>query len=218
MPSYSWRDYRRRTLDVQRLSSDYKTLREIFNKRGRVALDHLTRSGILMLCGAWETYIEDILRELATHFATLDKIDEMPREVKKTIAQYVKNHKNDNKVLELADGGWKTLYLNEIVEETISGFNTPKVLNIKEISKKLVGYKEILDCLTPGDIELINEFVKYRGHIAHNVRSRGEQYLTVEILDEYVDEFQVIVNTVDNHLLNYVKSHITSRLWNRVNE
>lgn len=218
MPSYSYRDYRRRTIDVQRLSKDYRTLRQFFNKRGRVALDHLTRSGVLLLCGAWETYIEDILREIATHLATLNRIDKLPKEVKKTISQYVKNHKEDNKVLELADGEWKKLYLNEIVEEKLAGFNTPKVQNIKEMSKKLIGYEEIMDCLTPADTRFINDFVKYRGHIAHNVRNRGEQYLTVEMLDEYIDEFQTIVNIVDNHLLNYLRPFISSRPWNRVNE
>ncbi|URJ44477.3 HEPN domain-containing protein [Paenibacillus polymyxa] len=218
MPSYSCRDYRRRTIDVQKLSKDYKTLRETFNKKGRVALDHLTRSGVLLLCGAWETYIEDILREISTHFATLSKIDELPREVKKTIIHYVKNHKQEDKVLELADGGWKNLYLDEIVEQKLEGFNTPKVHNIKEISKKLIGYEEIMDCLTPENKDFINQFVQYRGYIAHNVRSRGEQYLTVEKLDEYVDDFETIVNTVDNHLLNYLKPFVSSRLWNRVNE
>lgn len=218
MPSYSYRDYRRRTIDVKKISRDYKTLREIFNNRGRVALDHLSRSGVLLLCGAWETYIEDILRETATHIATLNKIDKIPMEVKKTIAQYVKNHKEENKALKLVDGGWKTMYLDEIVEERISGFNTPKVRNIKELSKKLIGYEEILDCLPSLDRDLIDEFVGFRGHIAHNVRIRGEQYLSVERLDEYLDDFQTIVNTIDNHLLNYLKPYVSSRLWNRINE
>ncbi|QDY83525.1 hypothetical protein FQU75_08930 [Paenibacillus polymyxa] len=218
MPSYSFGDYRRRTLDVQKLSDDYKTLKDIFYSRGRVALDHLTRSGILMLCGAWETYIEDILREVAAHLASLEKIDELPREVKSTIAQYVRNHKNVNKALELAESKWKTLYLNEIVEETISRFNTPKVKNIKDISKKLIGYEGILDCLISEEIDLINEFVKYRGHIAHNVRDRSEQYLNVETLDKYMDEFQMVVSRIDNHLLTYVRLYKTSRPWNKVNE
>ncbi|AET61221.1 hypothetical protein HPL003_22485 [Paenibacillus terrae HPL-003] len=218
MPSYSFGDYRRRTLDVQKLSDDYKTLKDIFYSRGRVALDHLTRSGILMLCGAWETYIEDVLREVATHLATLEKIDELPREVKSTIAQYVRNHKNVNKALELAESNWKTLYLNEIVEETISRFNTPKVKNIKDISKKLIGYEGILDCLISEEIDLINDFVKFRGHIAHNVRDRSEQYLNVETLDKYMDEFQMVVSRIDNQLLTYIRQYKTSRPWNKVNE
>ncbi|KOR90342.1 HEPN domain-containing protein [Paenibacillus solani] len=218
MPSYSYRDYKRRTIDVKKISRDYKSLREIFNKRGRVGLDHLSRSGILLLCGAWETYVEDIVREIAAHFATLDKIDELPEEVKKTIANYVKNHKDDNKVLKLADGGWKTLYLDEVVEPKLSGFNTPKVHNIKELSKKLIGYEEMLDCLCSADQSSINEFVKFRGHIAHNVRMSGESYLSVEKLDEYVEGFQEIVNTIDNHLLSYLKTYINTRLWNRISE
>ncbi|MGX1827308.1 HEPN domain-containing protein [Paenibacillus taichungensis] len=218
MPSYSFGDYRRRTLDVKKISRDYKTLRDIFNKRGRVGLDHLSRSGILLLCGAWETYVEDIMREIATHFATLDKIEEMPEEVKKTIANYVKNHKEDNKVLKLADGGWKTLYLDEVVEPKISGFNTPKVRNIKELSKKLIGYEEMLDCLGSADQDLIDNFVGFRGHIAHNVRNRGEKYLSVEKLDEYIEDFQAIVTTVDNHLLNYLRIYVNKRLWNRISE
>lgn len=117
----------------------------------------------MLLCGAWETYVEDIVRETATHFATLNTIDELPREVKKTIASYVKNHKEDNKVLKLADGGWKTLYLDEIVEPNISGFNTPKVYNIKELSKNLIGYEALLDCLSSEDRKSIDEFVKFRG-------------------------------------------------------
>jgi len=218
MPSYSYRDYKRRTIDVKKISRDYKSLREIFNKRGRVALDHLSRSGILLLCGAWETYIEDIVREIAAHFATLDKLDELPEEVKKTIAKYVKNHQEENKVLKLADGGWKNLYLDEVVEPKISKFNTPKVHTIKELSEKLIGYEEILDCLSDSDRSYINKFVEFRGHIAHNVRMNGESYLSVEKLDEYIEDFQEIVNTLDNHLLDYLKTYINTRLWNRISE
>ncbi|TVX92627.1 HEPN domain-containing protein [Paenibacillus agilis] len=218
MPSYSYRDYRRRTIDVQRLSQDYKTLLAVFNTKGRKALDHLTRSGVILLAGAWETYIEDIILEISIHFATLNKIEDLPREVKKTISQYVKNHKNDEKVLQLADGGWKTLYLDEIVSQGIEGFNTPKTHNIKELSKKFIGCENILGCLTQDDMDFINEFVKYRGHIAHNVRMRGERYLTVEKLDDYIDYFQEIVNTIDNHLLEYLRPYKNSRPWNRVSQ
>jgi RiboL-PSP-HEPN len=50
--------------DINQLIKIHDTL----NKgKGRKSLGHLTRSGVVLLCAAWEVYIEEVLVEAANY-------------------------------------------------------------------------------------------------------------------------------------------------------
>lgn len=63
MPSTAYKHFKKNELDVLKLMRNYTQLNDSIGGRGKRALDHLTRSGILLLAGAWELYIEELLQE-----------------------------------------------------------------------------------------------------------------------------------------------------------
>ncbi|WP_197030545.1 HEPN domain-containing protein, partial [Halomonas sp. BC04] len=110
MPSASFRKFENNLLiDVDRIiDSHYHLNHDGGGKRG---LGHITRSGVLMLCAAWELYIEEVLLEGVDYFThQLDSPKGLPKPVQKEIARSVKEAKHDLKPLELAGEGWKDLY------------------------------------------------------------------------------------------------------------
>ena len=66
-------------------------------------LGHITRSGVLMLCAAWELYLEELLIESAR--VIVDRAaspDDLPEKVQKEIAKTVRDSKHELKPLQLA--------------------------------------------------------------------------------------------------------------------
>jgi hypothetical protein len=57
---------------------------------GKKGLGHLTRGGVLLLCAAWELYLEEVLGE-AVNFACqkAGAPDDLPKDVQKAIAGFV---------------------------------------------------------------------------------------------------------------------------------
>ena len=62
--------------DVDRIIYSHRQLNH--DGLGRRGLGHITRSGVLMLCAAWELYVEEVMLEGVTYFS--DKIDN-PKEL-----------------------------------------------------------------------------------------------------------------------------------------
>ncbi|OMF16546.1 hypothetical protein BK131_00660 [Paenibacillus amylolyticus] len=213
MPSYASRNFKRKTIDAKRLARDYEDLLIIRGNKGRTALDHLTRSGVVLLAGAWETYIEDVILEGAVHLAVIDDPKNLPKEVKKSINLYIRNHKEDSKPLSIAGDGWKKVFLDEVVEPTLKGLNSPKIENVDSLAMKLLGVANLSSNIT--EKRFIDEFITYRGHIAHRVRVKGDAYLNLDTFLDYIYAFEVTVSEVDNYLADYIKKFKKSRPWNK---
>lgn len=139
---------------------------------GKKGLGHLTRGGVLLLCSAWELYLEEVLSE-AVKFACNQATspDELPKDVRKTIAAYVRESQHELKALALAGDGWKAVY-QEAAQIRIDRVNTPKPGVINPIFKKFLGINQLSDCWSHGD-QAIKDFVTARGDIAHRGRDAG---------------------------------------------
>lgn len=68
MPSSSLQQFIWNLEDVERLQQAHNELNP--DGRGRRALGHITRSGLVMLCAAWELYFEDLIKESAALIVT----------------------------------------------------------------------------------------------------------------------------------------------------
>lgn len=208
MPSKSYQKFFNYNLkDIQRLVENYNTLKG--DGRGKKALDHITRSGILLLVAAWEVYIEEVLCESVDFISTkLRNPDNLPTDVKKTLSKFVAAHKHELKPFELAGQGWKKVYRDEIFRET-EKLNTPKKANIDDLFLRYLGIDSISSNWTLGDIDFI---VSTRGSIAHRMKS--DKYIKMIILKGFMEEIRQYVSETDKYLYAYLTGIVGKTPWN----
>ena len=213
MPSNAFRKFERNMLvDVDRIVEAHGNLNH--NGRGRRGLGHITRGGVLMLCAAWELYVEEVIREGVQFFvASVDLPNALPKDVQKELSRAVKESKHDLKPLELAGEGWKNLYRNH-AQETLTRLNTPKSGNLDSLFKRFLGVPSISATWTKG-AQTINDFVGVRGDIAH--RGRDAHYVKIGKLSEYKDVISSAAIDTDNYLSEFLRDSTPggARPWNR---
>lgn len=132
MPSKSFENFYKKLLpDVSALIKTHADMNP--SGRGRRKLAHITRSGVVMLCAAWELYIEDVALE-SVRVLTKEALipDFLPDSIRGKIAQKAKNDKHNFGALKLCGQGWRQVYIDG-VQEDVSNLNTPKFGNIKDI-------------------------------------------------------------------------------------
>lgn len=170
MPSASFKKFELNLLvDVDRIIESHADLNH--DGRGRRALGHITRSGVLMPCAAWELYVEEVLFEGVEYFISkLDSPRELPKPVQQELSRTVKESKHELKPLELAGEGWKSLYRNH-VKEVLQGLNTPNSGNLDPLFKRFLGIDKVSDWWSLGK-DVVNDFVTARGisHIADGMQ------------------------------------------------
>lgn len=200
MPSSSFKKFEDNLLiDVDRIIESHGHLNH--SGKGKRALGHITRSGVLMLCAAWELYIEELLMEGVNYFTEkLDSPKQLPKPVKKELSRSVKESKHDLKPLELAGDGWKDLYRNHCAE-VLQGLNTPKSGNLDPLYTRFLGIDEMSSWWSLGK-NTINNFVSSRGEIAH--KGRDANYVTIVNLREYRQQVATTAIDVDNKLTEYL--------------
>jgi hypothetical protein len=87
----------------------------------------LNKSAIVLLTACWEAFIEDAA-SAAFEFLLNESSDatKLPKEILKRVAKFVKEDKNELKVWDLAQSGWKQVlhdYKRQMLRSHISFFN-----------------------------------------------------------------------------------------------
>lgn len=212
MPSSALQKFERSMLvDVDRIIESHGQLNH--DGLGRRGLGHITRSGVLMLCAAWELYLEELLVEsVRTLIRRADIPTQLPQHVQKEISKTVRESKHELKPLELAGDGWKTVYDNHTTQ-TIQGLNTPKSTNIDPLFKRFVGIENLSNSWSIGE-EALNAFVTARGDIAHRGRDAG--YITIINLHEHRAQILRCVIDTDNAMADFIqRKSIGGSPWRR---
>lgn len=149
--------------------------------RGRRAgnLQSLNKAAVVLLCAAWESYIESILRECAERsIAAAGAPEEMIKPLSKLVGDHIRGHKNESAWVSAAGDGWRSL-TRSVIANRVGAFNTPKKGPISEIFSSTLGVKEIdrnwewHKCPRPMAANRLDDFVKLRGGIAHGDRTLG---------------------------------------------
>lgn len=124
MPSDAYQNYRKNLKDVRELIKSHGILNH--EGKGRRGLGHITRSGVVMLCAAWEVYSEEVILECVDCFISCtDDPPELPLPVRKNISQKVKDADHDLEPLALAGDGWEDVY-RDYATQSIENLHTPK--------------------------------------------------------------------------------------------
>jgi hypothetical protein len=208
MPSRARLNFERHLLrDVELLMEQH---RQIYQGPGR-PLSVLTRSGVFLLCAAWELYCEDVLME-CFELVVRETGEPMalPEGVRRTLAHAVKSEKNELAALRLAGDGWRA-FLREKVRTKVEQLNTPNAANITDLFARSVGV-DVHPFLDQHEAAL-TAFISKRGDIAH----RGAQAGHVSINDLAADYAYIcaLVRDLDNHLIDPIQGLTGRRPWNR---
>lgn len=212
MPSNAFKSFKFNLIDVDRLCQAHTELHN--GAQGRKKLGHITRSGVVMLCAAWEHYCENLLRESARYLCSqiANPLD-LPKEVQKEISKAVRESKNDIKPLHLSGDGWKQVYQDHINSQ-LNVFHTPKTNNLNDYYKRLIGIPKLSDSWVAHGEKELDMFVTVRGDIAHN--GRHADYILINHLNSYRDGVRRYAVETDNTISAYLKvaAKSTSKPWN----
>lgn len=212
MPSEALLKFERDMLrDVDRLIALHGQLSRRAN--GRRGLGHITRSGLVMLCAAWELYVEDVLVEVVGFLVNrCDSPKELPKPMQKTIAKFVKDHIHELKPLELAGNGWEDICRNLSVDRTRT-LNTPKSEQIDKLFKDMTGLPEVSASWQCGK-GCINGFVSDRGEVAH--QGAKATYIRIANLKAHLEVVKNTAVEMDNALADHIQnSTLGGTPWRR---
>lgn len=212
MPSNAYTEYKKNLDDVHRLILLHRNLSG--TDRGKRGLGHLTRGGLLLLCAAWERYIETVLIEGADFLcANLASFNDLPTCPRTTVKNYVNRNNNSWANAQLSTNDWKNIYVAAI-KEKIEKLNTPKYEKIQPIFNHYLDLPDIGACWTKG-ATIIDDFVSLRGDVAH--RGRQSKYVRFGNLTKHESLIMQYVKETDNSLADHLYSLVTPnrRPWNR---
>ncbi|MGE3960171.1 MAG: HEPN domain-containing protein [Dehalococcoidia bacterium] len=178
-------------------------------------------SAIMMLCAAWEAYVEDVLTE-AYDFLVSKSTDPkaLPLQVQKHLVKMVDDHQHQLKALELANDGWKKLlldYRDELLSTTTGSWNTPKTAKVVELTEKLIGLEDISKAWHWGGMSAANarskldELVIARGDFAH--RGPNARNITKKTVQDFVKHVTSVVTRTDAHIREFLIEQTGAEPW-----
>lgn len=212
MASSAFNEFRYNVLDARRLHQAHGIVSA--GTPGKKGLGHLTRSGVVMLCAAWERYNESVIVEAVCYLAKeVRDPNNLPLSVRKYLSTIIKQHVHELKPMELAGDGWRTLYVAQATDET-SLLNTPKSGKLKVLYERLAGLPDVSAFWTIG-VKPVDDFVSARGEIAHN--GRNAPYINAGTLLYYIDMIEKVTAEHDNKFCDYLRgaSGSTCQPWRR---
>jgi RiboL-PSP-HEPN len=141
-----------------------------------IQFSSLNKSAIVLLCAAWESYVEAVVCEAAAQCIDSSATpDAMPKSLKKLVSSHVREGKDESAWQLAAGDGWRTL-AQAVVQTRVNALNTPRLGQISDLMLATLGVKDIGNNWewhknplgTPS--EKLSDFIRLRGSIAH-----GEQ-------------------------------------------
>jgi len=201
MPSNAYLNFKDHLMtDVIRLYESHCTLNS--SKPGRRGLGHITRSGVFMLCAAWEMYHEDLIKECTKIIIdNTQHPSELNRSFRKEIIDNIGNRKDKTIILSMAGDGWKQVIINLCYLE-VDTLNTPKTKNIRNLYRKYIGIENIDDNWSVSG-EKIDKFVSDRGDIAH--KGSSASYIKISHFKNYMNMISKAVIENDKLVLTFLK-------------
>ncbi len=201
MASSAFNEFRYNVHDAKRLYQAHGVLSAA--TPGKKGLGHITRSGVFMLCAAWERYHEAVLLEGVTYLSKeIRDPNNLPLSVRKHLSAITKQSSHELKPMELAGNGWRALYIAQAADET-SALNTPKSGKLKVLYERLAGIPDVVTFWNIG-ARPIDDFVSARGDIAHN--GRRSPYIAAGTLNYYIDMIETTAAEHDHAFCDYLKA------------
>jgi hypothetical protein len=211
MPSESFKNFQHVFKDVKRLAASHAKLKS--GQAGKQGLGHITKSGFVLLCAAWEVYNEDLVCEIVKkHCEFCLTPADLDLGVQKLLAGYTKVHKHELKVLELAGDKWKDVY-KELAQERAYAVNTPKPEQLRSLYQQVLAIEDVTTLW--GDVNSvrqIEQMVVDRGAIAHG---RYGFYIKSKYFEAMQALVLSIVRSIDSAFCDHIKRRYGKQPWKK---
>lgn len=220
MPSISFNEFSKNLTDVRRIVTLHlrQSRPDGTGKPGKRALGHLTRGGIVLLCAAWERYVESVLEEGAVFLATNHTLASLPAIPKKLVIDFVNGGKSSftsatvGANLEAAMA--EAVRFKTVGPSGNGGLNTPKHTNLQPLFERILAVPDVGTAWSAG-VRPVDDFVKARGDVAH--RGGQANYVRFSTLTSAVSLVSKTVVETDNFLSDHLRAMLNPphRPWNR---
>jgi hypothetical protein len=201
MASEAYKNYLINLKDVDRLIESHAN--ESGSSKGKKGLGHITRSGVVMLCAAFEVFVEELVEEtIEIYINSFPSFKEFPKQCRKRFATLVMESKNELEMLGIAGDGWKDM-LRTFVRRETGALNTPKTEPVNVLVNRFIGIADFSTKWSPDCSTKLNDFVSTRGEIAHN----GSKAIYVKI--KYLKESRDFVTSLCQEIDTLVCDKIT---------
>lgn len=211
MPSHAYNTFKKSLIsDVDELISihtEYST-----GKKGKQSLGHLTRSALILICTAFEQYIEMVSKEYIDNIKNNNALSKTNNILKKSFATFIKGNKHELYCLKLIGEGWKEC-LSEYIESKIQSFNTPNSENINNLFKDAIGI-DISNIFDKSRRSMLDKFIEERGDITHN--SANAHYPHKSDVVNYRNNICNIVMALDDFLATESKEILKKQSWKKI--
>jgi hypothetical protein len=200
--------------------ADIDQLLEIHSKyAGRgVGLKHgvevLNRAGIVFITACWESYVEDMAKEmfdLLLREATSPSM--IPMKVRELATRPIFDQKDSRKIWDLADTGWRSVLVahrEAVMKRWLDPFNTPKTEQVKALYADLLGIPDISSSWrwkgsTPKKAsDRLDEYITVRGNIAH--RTKHDETVYKDWIYDYSALVHRLIDATELRLYNHFKA------------
>ena len=213
MPSAAYSEFNQNLTDVHRLVLLHR--RESGTGRGRRGLGHLTRGGLLLLCAAWERYVETVLAEGAQNLAgRLPDINGLPAAVRQKVTNHANNNATAWNAAQLTTSVWVQIYADAI-KVRVDKLHTPKHHKLRPLFEEFLTVPDIGAAWSTGTVP-IDDFVVLRGEVAH--RGGQSRYIRFGQLEDLEVSVKRYVRETDNFLSDHLRTMVIPqyRPWNRI--
>ena len=136
----------------------------------------LNKSAIVLLCAAWETYVESVIVECAGwNISRAATPADMLKSIRHLVSAQVRQGKDESTWQRVAGEGWKDLS-RSVVQSRVAVLNTPKHGPVSELILNVLGVRELGNNWhwhrnpIGGPAGRLDDFVRLRGSIAHGER------------------------------------------------
>jgi len=192
------------------------------NSRGRRhKVEVLNKSAIIFTCASFEAFIEDTANRAFEHITSNGTdYNNVPNNIKKSIANSLKEDKNELAIWALAEAGWKNVLMKhkiDIMHKHTGPFNTPKPGNIDQLFKDLIGLQNISSTWKWSKIkpetakEKLKIFVETRGGLAHG--EKPAPIVTKADVKSYLQFLAILSVKISNSVREYCFKQTQKYPW-----
>lgn len=207
------------------------------------SFDQISRASIVLMCAAWQAYIEDLVKEIffliinnTDSFRSLD--EDMQKRCFLVLSAYYANlgsskgrfdwkivEPNEKKecrsgtdglFLQSYNGDWKNSFLSLLDRSSIR-INTPNSSNVSEIYKKWLGLTKE-DALLHSErcfkLDEIDNILIERHKIAHGADTRNtSESATSQQAESMLYKINIIVDGIDRYIPEFLKKCYDLDIW-----
>lgn len=213
MPSKAYDVFRLSLLaDVDALITAHKTLST--GNKGRQALGHITRSSLVLLCAAWEYYVEMVTCNIANYYGDKVSFEKLDNSVKSSLVSYLQDKNKGAMLVQCITHGWAKVLL-QLVDSKAQILNTPKADRVIELFS-IIGI-DLNDFFNQEERKAkIDNFVSRRGETAH--KGGEAKYPSIKYVKEHRNYIAELVQSLDDLITLELRAKYNKAPWQRISD